>query len=93
MTYTDLEIGEYYHVAYGDRFSYIFRAHATHTSVDNLDLTNKNWHSCSGNMCSDSIQRRIYREATLQEIEHFLQCEKAKKYMEYKPEVINYEIC
>ena len=87
MKYTELTIGDIYFVQYPER-QYIFRAVTPEGWVNNIDLKLKSYFFKSGNMCEENNQERHYGEATQQEKEHFLQCEKAGKYVEYKPEKI-----
>ena len=82
MQYEDLIDGEIYHVLYPANQVYIFKAKKGEY-VNNIDVNRKDyWHE-SGNMSKACHKLREYRIATEEEKEHFLQCQKAKRYKDY----------
>lgn len=86
MKITDLKAGEIYHCIYSySKNLYIFKKKADGRNCNNLFLFGRTYYENSGDFNAPNC---TFREATQQEKEHFLQCEKANKYVEYKNEEI-----
>lgn len=93
MKYTELKTGEIYFCNFygGTEHTYIMRKEEGGGLSSYLQVGSAHSFAIkSGGF--DVIMSNIFREATYEEREHFLQCEKAGKYVKYKPELVNYEI-
>ena len=92
MKYNELKTGEIYFCNFygGTEYTYIMRKEEGDSFASYLQIKPFFYfHIRSGRF---DVMSNIFREATYEEKKHFLQCEKAGKYVKYKLELVNYEI-
>lgn len=74
-----------YYCNYRGYNRYIFRNTYNSENCSNIDITGKMFFTKSGSFTHQEDLKDL-REATHEETEHFLQCEKATRYVNYVPE-------